>query len=189
MTRDEADRLLEAAQGSHHIHRFITLGLYTGTRRGALLALQWLPNTTGGHIDLDKGLLFRRSADVAESKKRQPTARLPDWLIEQLTRWRRDTRQYVIEYRGIAVRDVKTGFNASVRRAGLSGVTPHVLRHTAITWAMQDGVRLSSVSQFFGISVAELERTYFHHHPDYQADIVESLGRKSRYAERNAEQN
>ena len=41
LTRSEAARLLRAARHTPHLARFILLGIYTGTRSGALLAAQW----------------------------------------------------------------------------------------------------------------------------------------------------
>ena len=48
-------------------------------------------------------------------------------------------------------------------------VTPHILRHTCATWLMQSGVDLWDAEGFLGMTVKQLEETYGHHHPDYQA--------------------
>lgn len=57
-------------------------------------------------------------------------------------------------------------------------MTPHTLRHTAITWAMQNGAQKWDVAGYFGVSMETLERTYGHHHPDYQATAVEAMERR-----------
>src|SRR5690242_15015102 len=49
LTRCEAAKLLWAARRTPHLRRFILIGLYTGTRSGALLAAQW------NWVDLDQG--------------------------------------------------------------------------------------------------------------------------------------
>ena len=53
--------------------------------------------------------------------------------------------------------------------------TPHTLKHTAITWAMQAGVPLADAAGFFGTSIQTLEAVYLHHHPDFQAATAAAL--------------
>lgn len=177
LTVSEAARLLRAAP--QHLRRFILIGLYTGTRRDAILALGWEPHPGGGWIDLEAGVLYRRGGR-AETKKRQPPARLPGKLLAHCRRWKRQGGRWVIERRGARVGSIKTAWNATVRRANLDGqgITPHTLRHTAITWAMQRGVRIEDASGYFGVSPEELRRTYWHHHPDFQTAAADAMSRK-----------
>ena len=65
-----------------------------------------------------------------------------------------------------------------VRGSRRTTLTPHTLRHSAITWAMQRGVKLAGAAGFFGVSMETLERVCWHHHPGYQASAVEAMGRK-----------
>lgn len=44
---------------------------------------------------------------------------------------------YAVEYRGERLGTIGQGFAICAEEAGLKGVTPHVLRHTAATWLMQ----------------------------------------------------
>lgn len=73
---------------NRHVARFIVLGLRTGTRRAALFGLQWMPNTVGGWVDLDRGVMHRRGRGVTETKKRQPPTRLGRRLRVHLARWK-----------------------------------------------------------------------------------------------------
>ena len=83
LTRDEAARLLWAARHTPHLARFILLGLYTGSRSGTLLALEWK------WLDLTRGVMLRRPPGEAESKKRTPPVRLGSRILTHLCRWRR----------------------------------------------------------------------------------------------------
>ncbi|WP_164876056.1 hypothetical protein [Falsirhodobacter deserti] len=48
-------------------------------------------------------------------------------------------------------------------------MTPHTLRHTAITRALPRRARTWDVAGFFGVSVETIESTYGHHCPNHQA--------------------
>jgi integrase len=50
-------------------------------------------------------------------------------------------------------------------------VTPHVLRHSCATWALQEGVEQWHVAALLGTSVAQIERTYGQHDPKFQEAI------------------
>jgi hypothetical protein len=43
---------------------------------------------------------------------------------------------------------------------------------------MQAGAPLPEVSGYFGITLEELQRTYWHHHPDFQSGVVEVMERR-----------
>lgn len=176
LTRSMAASLVHAAHraGNAHLVRYLLLGLYTGTRSGALLDLQWEPNTNGGWVDLDKGVIYRAPEGHQQTKKRRTPAVIPDKLLPWLRRWKAQDEglRHVIHFRGRPVQSIKKSFIKAREAAGLpEWVIPHILRHSAITWAMQRGVRIASVADFFGVTVQELERTYWHHHPEYQQEM------------------
>ena len=156
------DKRTERAVG-RHLARFILTGLYTGTRSGAICGAALMPTIGRGHVDLEQGVFYRRAAGARETKKRQPPVRLPDRLLAHLRRWHRlgIAKQAVVEWNGKPVRSVRKAFATAVKAAGLDGlgITPHVLRHTAATWAMQGGGDLWQIAGFLGMTVEMLERT------------------------------
>ena len=79
----------------------------------------------------------------------------------------RSSSDYVIAYDGQPVRGIKRSFATAVRVAGLDGISPHVLRHTAITMMMQRGVAPWHVAGFVGATMETIQRVYGHHAPDY----------------------
>ena len=103
LTRGQAARLLWTAwrakqvmQGTDtkrdvgkHVARFILTSLYTGTRHAAICSAAFQPAIGRGHVDLDRGVFHRRAQGVRETKKRQPTVRLPNRLLAHLRRWHR----------------------------------------------------------------------------------------------------
>jgi integrase len=180
LTRDEAARLLRAAlrsQRGRHLARFILIGVYTGTRKSAILGLEFAPNTRGGWIDVEQGLLYRRPVGKAETAKRTPPARMPDRLLAHARRWQRLGR-YPVEYQGGKVADIKTAWAAISEEAGLPGIVPHVLRHTAITWALQGGAAIWDAAGYFGASVQSIQDTYGHHSPNHQESARNAMDRR-----------
>lgn len=180
LTRDQAAALLWAAwraPESKHLARFILIGLYTGTRTGAILGLRWLRSPHQGSIDIKQGLLYRRGTRVRETKKRTPPARLHWRLIPHLKRWRTmDEAQgltHVITFRGKPVEKLRRSWDKACRRAGIpEEIVKHSLRHTAATWLMQKGVPHWEAAGYLGMTVETLERVYGHHHPDFQANAA-----------------
>jgi len=194
LTRQEAARLIWAAwrfretQKGHmtgrrsrqHVARFVLVALYTGTRASAVCGASLSPATHTGWIDLERGVFYRKATAERETKKRRPPVRLPDRLLAHLRRWHANGQRYAVEFNG---NPIGTGLEKAFRRAcedaGLEGVTPHTLRHTAATWLMQRGTDLWEAAGFLGMTVETLEKTYGHHHPDFQAQAVKNIVRKA----------
>lgn len=199
LTRDEAAALLWAAWRARqqfkgtdtkrdvgrHIARFVLVGLYTGTRHAAICGAALKPAVGRGHVDLDRGIFYRRAPGAKETKKRQPPVRLPERLLAHLRRWERlgIARHAVVEWNGKPVASVRKGFAAAVSAADIDpakNATPHILRHTAATWAMQNGSDLWEAAGFLGMSPEILQRVYGHHHPDFQADVAQKVAGQKR---------
>ena len=201
LTRTEAAHALRAARASRygrHLARLILIGLYTGTRSGAILRLSWLPQVHGGWIDLEAGVIHRQGPGDARTRKRQTPVRIPPRLAAHLARWRtmdlsgegtgrkpRPTTARVVHYFGRPVIKLRRSFASAMRSAGLGpDVTPHTLRHTAATWLMQSGVDMAVAAGFLGMSTQTLEEVYGHHHADFQTAAANAhRGGRERAAE------
>jgi integrase len=147
LRRGEAARLLLAAyryrevqkgfvpgrRSLAHVARFILVGLYTGTRAGAICGAALTPTPGRGWVDLDAGLFYRRAIGRRETKKRQTPIRIPPRPLCHLRRWARlgISNRYVVEWRDEPVKRINKGFRSARRLAGLGDdVVPHSLRHT-----------------------------------------------------------
>lgn len=187
LTRAEAARLINAARRlprAHHLARMILIGLYTGTRSGAVMRLRWLPSTDAGWIDLDREVMHRRGRGEKVTAKRQPPVRLPPRLIAHLRRWRAADMaigvSHVVHWQGEGITKLRRSWQTARTRAGLGDdVVPHTLRHTAATWLMQSGeVSIAEAAGFLGMTAATLEAVYGHHHPDFQERAATAIGRR-----------
>lgn len=138
-------------QPSYHVARFILIGLYTGTRHEANLSMRWGVNSKGGWFDLVHRVMYRRGEGEQDSNKRRVPAPIPDRLLPHLKRWRRMTTIGPVEYAGRLIAKERKGWDRACELAGLGEeVTPHVLKHTCITWLLQNGVSTRQVSGFTG---------------------------------------
>ena len=78
----------------------------------------------------------------------------------------------VFHINGRPIKSVRKGFEAACRRAGLTGVSRHTLKHTAITWACQSGkATLWELGGFFATTPKTMEH-YAHHHPAHQQNAL-----------------
>ena len=197
LTRSEAARLIRAAwryreiqnfRGTNrktrqHVARFILVALYTGTRSAAVCGAAMGPAVGRGYVDVDQGVLYRRAPGSTETNKRQPPVRLPNRLLAHMRRWKRRgiSAKAVVEFNGEPVLSVRKAFARCVAEAGLEGkVSPHTLRHTAITWALQNGASIWDVSGFFGVSPQVILRVYGHHCPERHKAVADAITRKRR---------
>jgi integrase len=195
LTRSEAARLIWAAWRARqrmgagitdrmvgrHLARFILVGLYTGTRHAAICSAAFNPAIGRGHIALDAGVFYRRQQGSRQTKKRQTPVRLPERLLAHLRRWRRlgIAKHAVVEWNGKPVLSVRKSFRAAAAGIGRH-ITPHILRHTAATRAMQRGSDVWEAAGWLGMSPELLERVYGHHSPEFQRDVAERMSGQNR---------
>jgi integrase len=168
-------------QPLRHLARFILIGLYTGTRAGAIASASPYRQDGNSFVDLEQGIFYRLAIGRRATNKRQTPAPIPPRLVAHMRRWVRRgiVATHFVEWQGKPVKSVKTGFKHAVGLAGLWGkVTPHTLRHTAATWLMQRGVPMWQAAGYLGMSVQMIERTYGHHHPDYMRGAAQAITSK-----------
>lgn len=170
LERSEVAAMLRACRKLKlpHVARFILIGIYTGTRHAAILGLKWNSGFIGGHIDLDRGVLYRIGKGEKETSKRRPPVRIPRRLHSHLARWRsmddRSGANHPIHFAGQPILKMKRAWASVVKEAGLGrDVTPHVLRHTAVSWLLWQGWTVWDVAGHVGASPSMIERTYGHH--------------------------
>ncbi|MBN8957628.1 MAG: site-specific integrase [Rhizobiales bacterium] len=167
-----------------HLARFILIGLYSGTRAGAIASASPTPAEGRSFVDLDRGIYYRLARGRRRTNKRQPPAPIPGRLLAHMRRWVRLKLvvNHFVEWNGAGVKSVKTGFKHAVTLAKLStvdgNVTPHTLRHTAATWLMQRGADPWQAAGFLGMSIKTLIDTYGHHHPDFMRDAAEAITKR-----------
>ena len=107
-----------------HVARFILIGLYTGTRAGAIATASPYRAEGKSFVDLDTGIFNRLAVGKRASTKRQTPVPLPNRLLAHLRRWSRlgISKSHFVEWNSKPVSSVKTGFGSAVRYAEGCGV-------------------------------------------------------------------
>lgn len=161
LTRAEIDKLL-AAPKAHHVQLAILLMLATAGRVSAVLELTW------DRVDFERGTINLRTNETGPRKGRAVVP-MNDGLRAALSAAEQAAMtDNVIEWAGEPIKRLRTGFTAAAKAAGVKGVTPHVLRHTAAVHLVSNGVPMQKVSQYLGhSSISVTERVYARFAPDH----------------------
>lgn len=166
LTAEEIDRLIAAASRARsqrgrmsRVERFIWIALETGARHQSIVNLSW------ARVDLAAGMIDFRDPGKALTSKRQARVPISERLRPILKRaWEERVNDlWVLDNRGT----LRKSFKNAVTAAGLTGVTPHTLRHTCATQMARAGVPMFVIAQVLGDDVATVTKNYLHHDPDH----------------------
>lgn len=196
-TPDEISRALTATKKNTKYHALYHVALMTGMRPGELRALQW-PD-----IDLDKRTVNVRRTITRDSNNRDVvgtstktgrvrTIALPEAAISVLRRWRAeqnrerlaaatwDDRQFVFTGAGGRFLGATTWQHRHaeiIRRAGVTTITLHGLRHSFATAMVANNVHPLVLSRILGHSKIETTLNIYAHPDDtLQRAAIDAFG-------------
>lgn len=176
-TWTDADAAAFYAKAPAHLHLALTLALWTGQRQGDLLRLTWSAYD-GTHIRVTQGKTGVRVVvpvgeplrEVLDAAKRA-LASIPEGKPRPMT---------ILATEG-GTAWTESGFRASWRKAcekaGVSGVTFHDLRGTAVTRLAIAGCTVPEIASLTGHSMKDAETIVAHYMKRDQA-LAESAIRK-----------
>ena len=154
LSKHDERKLLEAA--APHIRAIIVCALETGMRLGEILGLKW------ENVDLQVGLITVTKTKTGKKRIIPINDRLRQVLRDRIKRgiaapvfWLKD---------GKRLTDIKTGYKAALRRAGLTErkYRFHDLRHTFATRKIQKGVDPFTVQELLGHASITTTQRYAH---------------------------
>jgi integrase len=174
LTTNQIKQLIEAAieDQNRHIYPFIIIGLGTSMRHMEILSVSM------ENIDLDKRIIFIPQAK-AGAREQPITKNLARFLKEYKNiakpnqKWlfpSKKSRTGHIDY-------ITESFRRVVKRAKLDPklVTPHTLRHTAITHLVQSGVDLPTVKRISGHKTLAMVEKYAHQNGAHIQSAMDKL--------------
>jgi integrase len=161
LTEVEVTRLIDACV-MPHIRLFVVLAITTAGRSAALLELTWdRVDFAAGTIDLR----VRETLDplLKTARKGRSIVVMTEEARSELLQAKAGARTlHVVEWDGMPIKKIRKGFEAAVQRAGLGrDVTPHVLRHTVLTWLDEDNVPMERISRLAGHRNVDTTRTIY----------------------------
>ena len=179
-TRETQNGVATGKRPLRHLCRFLLLGVYTGSRPGAVFNATWDRGPGRSWVDVDGGRFYRHAEGAVETDKRQPTVRLSPRLLAHLRRWQRldGGRGYVVTHDCQPIKtSVKTALARACKLAGIEeGVIAYTLRHSCASWLVKKGRSTRLIAEYLGTSEEMIRKHYGHLAPDYQEEIALAIG-------------
>lgn len=171
ITKTQGQALLQAAEPLH-LRLYLMLAMTTGARRGAVLGLTW------DRIDLNRGILDFNEPDRPITNKKRAVVPISGPIQAAL----RDAMEiamtdHVIEWNGRPAKSIKRSFAKAAGDAGLGWVTPHILKHSVISWLAEDGYTVDQISDLTETDPVTVRRIYRKVNPESLTDMADSLAK------------
>lgn len=170
LTIEEEKRLLDSS--ITYLKPIILTALNTGMRRGEILNLKW------SEVDFANNSIMVSQTNSKSKKARKVyiNSTLKRLLLE--LKLKSAGNEFVFLDEGNPLREIKNGFKAACRRAGIQGLRFHDLRHTAATRMIEAGASIVAVNKILGHS--DIKTTMRYTHPeDSVKDALEYLSKFS----------
>jgi len=176
--RNERNRIVSAEEwallrktGAPHLLRFLTIAYMVGPRKGELLKLEW------SDVDMRRREFTLRKTKNGETRVVPMTPDVYETFVELHKERRLDTNR-VFLYNGRPWKNPRTAFAAACRRAGITGLRLHDLRHTASTNLRRAGVDTMTAMKIVGHKSEQMHRRYNTIQPE---DLHEAAQKLQKY--------
>jgi integrase len=180
LTETQASALMKAAteDSDSRLFLFVAFGLNAAMRHSEIVASRY------DQVDFDNRRVFIPLAKAGE--REQPITQALAGLLLRQRRKESDPQGWIFpansSARTAAARashrtTMEDGFRRAVIRAGLdpTKVTPHVMRHTAITRLVKAGVDLPTIQRISGHKTLAMVMRYVHLHGSHIDKAIASL--------------
>lgn len=178
-TVEEARLFLAALrERSEQWHNICLLSLLTGLRASEVFKLQ------KSDIDLERGLVFLRSPKKARSQHLQISTTAGNHLADMLEQSAPGSEHVVCNRHGNPIKWVSDTVQRTIEDLGLNAgvdkkarLTFHSLRHTAATWALEQGADIYHVSKMLRHTTVRMtEQRYSHLSNDTVKRTADGIG-------------
>jgi integrase len=178
LTPEEEEKLL--ALSNPYLRPILITALHTGMRKSEILTLKWT------NVDLDNSIITLEHTNTKSKKTRRIPINsvLRRLLLEQ--KLKSGGSEFVfLSQDGKPYKrhdSLKGAFERLCKRAGISGLRFHDLRHTAATRMIESGANIAAVSRILGHS--DIKTTMRYTHPDNSLREAVELLTKAQISER-----
>ncbi|MBU2498452.1 MAG: site-specific integrase, partial [Proteobacteria bacterium] len=182
LTEEEIPRLLDSCKG--HIRDIIECALNTGMRRGEILSLKW-SQIRNGFIYLQKTKtniarqipinddlhgLFER-IKIRQAQPKENVVGMDGKPVDN----RPCKSEYVFNYNGRPVSEVKRSFKKALDDAGIEDFRFHDLRHTFASHMIMRGASIKEVQEILGHRSLTMTMRYAHLSQEHKKKAVNLL--------------
>jgi integrase len=171
LSKLEAKALLASCK-TPHVKTFVALAVYSGARKGSILALQWR------QVDFENGMIDFQEPGHRLTCKRRAIVPMTDALREILEEaYLLRQGDFVVQYNGQSVpKGLRWSFRKLCKAAGLTWTpTPHHLKHSVASWMAMDGVPIDQAADWLATDPQTLRRVYRKFDPAYLRPIAAAL--------------
>ena len=157
---------------------------YSGSRPRTVAKTTWDRRDDGPWIDIENATWWRAGDEEVETVKARRPHGIPPRLLAHLKRWKKNSNtKFIVEHPrkpGEPIYDIGKALEGAASRAGVKRITPHTLKHTAITLAIQSGMTAEDASDYFSTSIETIQSNYWHHSPKHQKRAIATMGNLGR---------
>jgi len=171
LTKDEARKLLDACE-TPHVRTFMAIAIYTGARKGSILALTW------DRVHWQTGLIDFQEPGRPLTGKRRAIVPMTKALREEMEEaFKLSNGDYVVHWHGKPIpTGLRWSFNKACERAGLTWrPTPHHLKHSVASWFAMDKVPIDQAADWLATDPDTLRRVYRKFDPSYLRSIADDF--------------
>ncbi len=177
LTIEQCRKLEEAAahDANENIHTFVVVGLRTGMRHQEILRMRW------ADIEFDKLSVWIEEAK-AGSREQPLTRDVVEYLKARKAMLPSGCEWVFPSPASISghAHTMRKAFRRVVKSAGFDPdkITPHIMRHTAVTHLVQAGVDLPTVQRISGHKTLSMVARYAHQHGAHIQKAMQKLSSK-----------
>lgn len=179
LSDDERVRLLKSCKESNnsYLYPVVVLALSTGMRQGEIMGLTW------DVVDLNRGRAILHETKNGERRAVAITGHALE-LLRELGKVRRIESNLLFPAKGNASQkpqkpmDLRTPWEAVVKKAELQDFRFHDLRHSAASYLAMNGASLAEIAEVLGHKTLQMVKRYAHLSEGHTARVVESMNQK-----------
>lgn len=174
LTDEEQQALLSHCHGV--THAIVLTALQTGLRWNEIINLKWSQTEKSNYVDFDNNVIVIHSA-LSKSKKSRFIPLSYALQCELFDLRKTTTSEYVFAspLTGRPFNNIRKSFLTAVKKAGLTDLKFHDLRHVFSSNLVRKGVDLYVVQQLLGHSTPKMTQRYAHLRPDQFATAIKEI--------------
>ncbi len=170
LTDEEEEKLLAGCPD--YLKPIVIMALHTGMRRGEILNLEW------AQVDLAKRTILVKNTKSGKDRPLPINETLFSALSKPWSQEGKGTLVFPNPATGKPFTELKKSFKQACKRAGITDLRFHDLRHTFASRLVEAGVDIITVRDLLGHFSVRVTERYTHSGQSQKSLAVESLDRK-----------